>query len=392
MHTLKRIPPDTILGLTKRFSLDKRTHKLNLGVGELIRDNVLYKFNVVKKAEKMIEEKDIIHRYLPIEGNVRFLEHHCKVIIPERGSWDDLLKYQTVAGTGALALSRDLLLKMGIDKLVLPNVTWANHRNIFNRIEIDVYPYFKNGRLVNHQKIIDHIQNNADSEWYLLQGSCFNPCGVNYHDTELLEICFALKENRKSVLVDNAYQGLGSGCYKRDAQMIMLLDKMKVPYMVASSCSKNIGLYGQRLGSLIVNLGENNEERDIIDSNIKTLIRGQYSSPPMYGSLLAEKIFDQEGKLFEEWRSECATLANHLKKTRELLNYHLKENGVCWKGLLESEGLFYLSPITAEQSEILINDHAIYTLASGRVNIAGLSSLEQINQFVKAVKSLSSNR
>lgn len=389
MHTLKRLPPDTILGLTKRFNMDTRAHKLNLGVGELIRDNILYKFNVVKKAEKLIEEEDIIHRYLPIEGNTRFLEHHCKVVIPERKGWDDLLKYQTVAGTGALALSRNILLKMGVKQLVLPNVTWANHRNIFNGIDIDVYPYFENGGLVDHQKIVNHIKKSSiDSEWYLLQASCFNPCGVNYHDTELLNICFALKESNKSVLVDNAYQGLGSGCYKRDAQMIMLLDQMKIPYMVASSCSKNIGLYGQRLGSLIVSVSKNDNEREILDSNIKTMIRGMYSSPPMYGSLIAEKIFDQGGELFEEWCQECAALADHMKRTRELLDYHLKEEGVHWNGLLDSEGLFYLSPITAEQSETLINDHAIYTLASGRVNIAGLSSLKQIEMFVKAVKSL----
>lgn len=388
MNNLKRLPPDTILGLTKKFNMDKRKYKLNLGVGELIKNNDLYKFNVVKKAEDIIKKENIIHRYLPIEGNLNFLEHHSKIVIPERGDWSDLLKYQTVAGTGALALSRDFLHKMNVNSLVLPNITWANHKNIFSTMNISEYPYFENNELVEYKKFVDHVQNDKDNEWYLLQACCFNPCGVNYHDNELLEICYSLKENNKSVLVDNAYQGLGSGSYKRDAQLIRLLDQMKVPYIVASSCSKNIGLYGQRLGSLIISLANDQDQRDIIDSNIKALIRKQYSSPPMYGSLIAEKIFDQKGDLFDEWCQECFNLTDHLKRTRELLDYHLKEIGIVWKGLLESEGLFYLSPITKEQSEKLITDHGIYVLTNGRVNIAGLSTLDQINQFVKAIKQL----
>jgi len=386
---LSKVPSDPILGIVSKFKADKNPKKINLSIGEYLLNGELYKFNCVAKAEKLV---NLNHRYLPIEGNNAFLEEHSKIILPERNSTKDLLKYQTISGTGALNLSGVILKKLGFTKIFLPNLTWPNHMNIYSAcgFEIDSYDYLKleenkEPLLSNLDDLKDKIVKSEKNTCFLFQANGNNPTGLNYTDSMIKELVPILKEHNKLVIVDNAYQGLSSKCYKEDVKLISELDFMRVPMMIASSCAKNLGLYGQRLGSLICALYEEDEEiLDNLNSNIKKMIREIYSSPPKYGSQIAQIVFST---FKTEWKKECKELVNNLEISRKLLYEELKKENIIWNNLLQSEGLFYLSPLKEEEIEELAKKHSIYILKNGRINIAGLNHSD-IPYFAECLKDI----
>ena len=329
---LPKIPSDPILGIVSKFKADPNPKKLNLSIGEYVLKGKLYKFNCVKKAEQDIA-KELEHRYLPIEGNSEFLKEHAKIIFPEKEDHSELLKYQSLSGTGALNLSGSILKILGFNSIYLPNLTWANHNNIYSSYGLNIknYKYLEKENKIKKLEVsvahpmddlIKKIVESCNKSCFLFQANGNNPTGLNYTKEMINEIIPYLKKYNKTVIIDNAYQGLSSYSYKKDVEFITELDNHKVPMIIASSCAKNLGLYGQRVGSLICSLYSNDEFIINLDSNIKKIIRGTYSSPPKYGSLIAEKVFKKYKK---EWEEECKELVLNLGETRELLYEVLKK-------------------------------------------------------------------
>lgn len=372
MLSLKKLKPDPIFGFINMFNNDLRCQKLNLTIGEYHLNNKLYKFEVVNKAESKLN--NIEHSYLPIDGNSDFLKAHSKIVFPKRKNFDQLLKYQTLSGTGANNLSGHIMKLLGISDIYIPNMTWGNHYNVFEQLNISTYNqvYRDNKnilKLCEDNDLIHTIEKSKPNSCFVFQSCGHNPSGLDYNTTSLVKIAESLKQNNNYVVIDNAYQGLCSGNYITDANMITIFDNFNIPLLVASSCAKNLGLYGERIGSLICSLPYNQEQLDILDSHIKKIIRTQYTNPPLYGSLVAQIVYSD---FINDWKHECMYLVNILKKNRRCLYESLKSKGIIWDDILLTNGLFYMPPLYKDQIINLREKYAIYTLENGRINIAKL--------------------
>jgi aspartate aminotransferase len=273
------------------------------------------------------------------------------------GSNNNYLGYQTLSGTGSLWLANQILNLVNLKNVITADVTWPNHNQIFNII--DTYKYSN-----NLDSLLTKI-NNSKNTVFLFQSCCHNPTGIDYCKYNWDIIGDAITKNNHTVIMDNAYQGLASGNPQVDNYSIKMFDKLHIPMIVCSSYAKNFGLYNQRLGSLFTNFKVDN-----LDDYIKKIIRSSYSNPPAFGTVIFNKIVDDH---YKEWEMECLNLTKSLKNNREMIYSKLKSKNITWDNLVDGNGLFYLSPLNESQINTLSQEHSIYMLKNGRINIAGIN-------------------
>jgi aspartate aminotransferase len=348
---LKKLNPDPILGIVSKFKMDNNPKKINLSVGEFVDQSNVYKFRAVKKIEKSFHMN---YRYLPIPGCPDFIEKSRNFVY---GSNNYYLGYQTISGTGSLWLANQILNLVNLKNVITADITWPNHNQIFNIT--GTYKYSTN--LDSLLMKINESKNNV----FLFQSCCHNPTGIDYSKDNWDTIADEINKNDHTVIMDNAYQGLASGNPQVDNYSIKALDKMNIPMIVCSSYAKNFGLYNQRLGSLFTNF-----EAENLDDYIKKIIRSSYSNPPAFGALIFNKVIDDH---YDEWETECLDLTKTLKNNRELLYAKLKIKNITWDNLVDGNGIFYLSPLNEDQINTLSQEHSIYMLKNGRINIAGIN-------------------
>jgi len=343
---LKKLKPDAIMGIVAKFRKDINPNKLNLSIGELAN----YDFKCVRKIEKSF---DINYKYLPIGGCPEFIENSRKFVFNNN---NDYLGYQTISGTGSLWLCSQILELINKDKVHLPDITWGNHLQIFKNNESYNYLNF------DFKNIVPSV--------FLFHSCCHNPTGIDYTKRQWDEICSYIVEGNHTVIFDNAYQGLASGNPEEDNYAIKKFAKNNIPLIVCSSHAKNLGLYNQRLGSLFTNL-----DTEYLDDHIKRIIRKTYSNPPAFGSMIMNNVD------YDEWKKECNEVVKMLNFKRHKLNSLLN---VKWEGFIESNGLFYITPLTKEQVIKLREKYSIYMLENGRMNIAGLDD-DKIEYFADII-------
>ena len=393
-ETLDTAPADPILGLTAAFKEDATPGKINLGVG-------VYKdadgntpiFDSVKQAEDQLLAAEETKTYLAIEGAPEYAAVVQNMLF---GSGHSLIADQkavtahTPGGTGALRVAGDFMHRLFPQaRIWISDPTWANHPKIFQAadLQVETYPYFDsatNG--LNFDAMLAALDKIPAGDVVLLHGCCHNPTGVDPSPAQWRQIADLVAERGLLPLVDFAYQGLGDGL-EGDAVGLLELCRPGVEILVASSFSKNFGLYNERVGALTL-VGATAEAAAAALGHLQSCIRTNYSNPPAHGAAIVTAVLRDE-RLRSRWEGEVAAMRNRINGMRQLFFDTLKAKGVerDFSFITRQRGMFSFSGLTPQQVEALRQQFAIYIVGSGRINVAGMTekNMEVLCDAIAAV-------
>ncbi|QFU22812.1 aspartate/tyrosine/aromatic aminotransferase [Shewanella eurypsychrophilus] len=382
---------DPILGLTDAFKADKRTDKVNLGVGIYKNEAGLTPIlKSVKQAEEILLATEKSKSYLGMEGveaynsavqGLLFGADH-EIIKNKRA-----LTAQAPGGTGSLRVAAEFLMRNTESKTIwVSNPTWANHQNIFKSagLSIEQYRYYK---AETHGKDFDamvaDLKMAKTGDLVLLHGCCHNPTGIDLTEAEWHVMAKLCLDNGLVPLFDFAYQGFGTGV-DEDAQGLRIVASQVPELIIANSFSKNFGLYNERIGAVTV-VADTESNAVKAFSQVKSTIRGNYSNPPAHGALIVSTILaDAELKLL--WETELTEMRERIAKMRTLFVETLKSEGVSqdFSFISSQNGMFSFSGLTKEQVAQLKDEHAVYIVGSGRISVAGMTK-ENMPVICKAI-------
>lgn len=367
-------PEDAILGLTEAFKKDPRFAKVNLGVG-VYKDEEGHTpiLACVKAAEKRIFETENTKNYMPIAGDAAYGDEVQKMIF---GSLcDRSATIHTPGGTGALRAAAELLRNFSNKTIWVSNPTWANHNNIFEAAGLTVksYPYYNaKTKDLDADGFFAALEKVPAGDCVLLHACCHNPSGVDLSSEQWKQAAQIAQKNGWSALVDFAYQGFGESL-EADRAGVEALLKSGVDFFIASSFSKNFGLYRDRTGALTA-VAATPAEAETALSHMKATARVLYSNPPAHGGMIVTAIL-KDAKLTELWKNELDAMRDRIAQARTALSQGLTERGVpmdC-SFMTRQKGMFSFSGLNKEQVAFLREEKAIYIVGSGRINVAGLT-------------------
>lgn len=398
-------PLDPIFGLNETFALDNDPRKLNLGVGAYRHeDGKPYVLPVVRAAEEAVVAEKNNMEYLPIIGSKPFLEVSAKLAFGEDSPVVESGNYaaiQTLSGTGALRLAYDLLYKFSKPNaplVYLPKPTYANHHKIvphagFNPERFVSYRYvdFKTNSLDEEGLLADMGEAEPNSI-IMLHAVAHNPSGVDPNMEQWAKISKVCKERNLLPVFDAAYLGFASGDPIRDTFSIRQFVKDGHPrVLVCQSYAKNFGLYGHRVGCLLIAVPDK-EEKARLESQLKVLARAAYSNPPIHGARIVAKILGNPDTK-NQWLSEVKGMADRINGARQALREELKLAGSqrSWQHITDQIGMFCFTGLTPDEVQALRDKWHIYITKSGRISMAGvnLSNAKYIAQGIHDVTSSS---
>lgn len=390
-ENLAKAPADPILGLAEIYKTDERANKINLSIGIYKDENTVTPIlNSVKKAEAALLQNEQNKVYLPIEGLASYNLATQKLIL---GDDNPLIQNgrvktaQTPGGTGALKVIADFLrLKTAIGKIWVSNPTWPNHRSVFETagLEVKQYRYYDNQNCnIDFDAMLDDLNQIPAGDAVLLHGCCHNPTGIDPTPEQWQTILQLASQKGWLPVFDIAYQGFGVGI-DEDAFAIRLFADHLPELLIASSYSKNFGLYNERIGALTL-IAKNADIADKAFSQIKTLIRANYSNPPALGGHIVSYILNNP-EMKEEWLEELTVMRQRIHRMRQLFAKTLQEKGVKrdFSFITKQNGMFSFSGLTEEQVLTLRNDYGIYIVNSGRINVAGMT-LDNMSMLCESI-------
>lgn len=380
-QNIQAAAPDSILGLTEEFRDDPNPHKVNLGVG-------VYKDNAgntpvlacVKAAEKRLFETELSKSYLPISGHASYAAAVQVLIF---GGENDVIATSRVAsvhapgGTAALRVGADLLHLFTPDaKVWVSAPTWANHNGIFMAAGFAIlqYGYYDSEKKgLDFEKMLEDLAQVPAGDVVVLHACCHNPSGVDLTEVQWQEVVSLAVRNGWVPFLDFAYQGFGDGV-EEDRIAVELFAASGIDFLVASSFSKNFGLYNERVGAISV-ITSSEEEANVALSHLKTVVRTNYSNPPAHGGLVATLILETP-ELRDMWLEELAVMRERIIAMRRALVAGLTAQGVAgdFSFIERQRGMFSFSGWSDEVVGRLRKESHIYVVAGGRINLAGLTT------------------
>ncbi len=386
-ETLETASPDAIYAVMAAVRADPRPHKIDLSIGvyhDRARRTPI--MAAVRAAERRLLESEASKSYLDLAGHDRFNAGMTALVFGDAGQ-GRIRAAQTPGGTGAVRVLAELVRRARPDaRLWLSAPTWPNHPAIMRAagLETQSYPYFDAAtNEVQADAMLAALGEAGQGDVVLLHGCCHNPTGAELspeHWDAIAELALA---RGFLPFVDFAYQGFGDGL-EEDAAGVRRLAARVPEMLVAASCSKNFGLYRDRVGCAFV-LGASPERADVMLGQLLALARANYSSPPAHGAAVVGAILD-EVALRAEWQAELEAMRAHMLGLREMLAASLRarSNGDRFDFLARHRGMFSLLGAAPEQVARLRDEHAIYMVGAGRINIAGLPEAE-IDRFADAL-------
>ncbi|HAS6347617.1 aspartate/tyrosine/aromatic aminotransferase [Vibrio sp. IRLE0018] len=373
-------PADPILGLTEEFKKDPRAEKINLGVG-------IYKTEqgetpvlaTVKKAEAALVETEKTKSYLTIEGTAEYALAVQKLLFGADAELINAQRAKTAqapGGTGALRVAGEFIKRqLGDVKIWISNPTWANHHGVFRAAGLETveYAYYNpETKDKDFAAMLADLEKAAAGDVVLLHGCCHNPTGIDPTAQEWEALAKLVADKGLLPLFDFAYQGFAKGV-EEDAQGLRTFAKFNKEILVASSFSKNFGLYNERVGAFTL-VAESQGVAETAFSQVKAIIRSIYSNPPAHGSAVVTYILNDEA-LRAEWEAEVAEMRDRIQEMRELFVATLKEEGVAadFSFIERQNGMFSFSGLNKDQVARLKEEFAIYIVGSGRISVAGMT-------------------
>ena len=387
---IEMAPRDPILGITEAFNADTNPQKINLGVGVYYDDNgKVPLLACVRKAEEILMEQNAPRTYLPIEGLAAYDKAVQELvfgadsaIIQEKRA----ITVQAVGGTGALKIGADFLQRFAPGAQVyISDPSWENHRALFESagFTVNTYSYYDaSTRGVNFTGMLADIQAMPKGSIVLLHACCHNPTGADITAAQWDEVIAAVTAGGLIPFLDMAYQGFGTGIAE-DGAVVAKFAAAGVPLLISNSFSKSFSLYGERVGALSV-VGSSAEEAARLLSQLKRVVRTNYSNPPMHGGkVVATALTTPE--LRQLWEDELAGMRVRIKEMREAFVTKLKEKAPAhnFDFVREQVGMFSYSGLTKEQVEKL-RAESIYAVDTGRICVAALNS-KNIDRVIDAI-------
>lgn len=384
---IEAVPPDPILGLGERFRADPRPEKLDLTVG-VYKDEtgVTPKFESVRRAEQRVLEAETTKVYLPIPGSGEYADQVTGLVFGD-ALGDRGRTTQSPGGTGALAVAaRTLAMTLGPRRVWLSQPTWANHEGVFANAghTIERYRYYRAAeRELDFDAMVEDLGSAGVGDVVVLHGCCHNPTGRDPSLEQWAQLADLLVDRGLVAVVDLAYLGLARGL-RKDAEFLGPLLGAGAELFVATSFSKNLGMYRERVGALTL-VARDGSTAEAVQSNVNRAVRTMYSNPPSFGASVAATVL-ADPELRGLWHDEVAAMRDRLNGIRAELARALSASGLPgYEGLADEYGMFTLTGLTPAQVEWLREERAVYLVGSGRANVAGLDE-STIPRFVEALR------
>ena len=387
-------PRDPILGLTEGFNHDTREHKVNLGVGVYLNEEGrIPVLRAVTEAECQRAAQPTPRGYLPIEGIAAYDLAVQQLLFGKDSALlrdGRVITAQALGGTGGLKIGADLLRKvLPGSKVAISDPSWENHRAIFEYAGFEVigYPYYDaSSRGLDFEGMIAGLKALPPKTIAVLHACCHNPTGVDPRPEQWHAILAAVREADLVPFLDIAYQGFGDGI-EPDGLAVRLFAESGLTFLVSSSFSKSFSLYGERVGALTI-VDSSKEESSRVLSQLKRVIRANYSTPPTHGGAIVAAVLT-DPSLRALWEEELGEMRERVKAMRRGLTERLKAHGVPMdlSYIVAQKGMFSYSGMTAAQVERLREEFGIYAVKSGRICVAALNirNLDYVADAIAAV-------
>jgi aromatic-amino-acid transaminase len=374
-------PRDPILGLNEQFAADTNPNKVNLGVGVYFDDNgKLPLLECVQAAEKTMMEKPAARGYLPIDGIAAY-DAAVKSLVfgadSEPVKSGRIATVQGIGGTGGLKIGADFLKKLNpAAKVLISDPSWENHRALFSSAGfiVESYRYYDAAtRAVDFDGMLADLNAAAPGTIILLHACCHNPTGYDITGAQWDQVIAVVKAKNLVPFLDMAYQGFGNGITE-DGAVIGKFVAAGLDFFVSTSFSKSFSLYGERVGALSV-LCASKEEADRVLSQLKIVIRTNYSNPPIHGGAVVAAVLGSP-ELRAMWEKELAAMRVRIKAMRQKLVDGLKAAGVQqdMSFITTQIGMFSYSGLTKDQMVRLRSEFGVYGTDTGRMCVAALNS------------------
>ncbi|PMN93530.1 aromatic amino acid transaminase [Enterovibrio norvegicus] len=384
---------DPILSLSIAYRQDTRTDKMDLGIG-------VYKdsqgntpiMHAVKAAQQQLANEQTTKSYVGLAGNEAFNQAMTDMLLKGTDGYQRCATVQTPGASGALRMLADLMfLAKPVTTVWISDPSYVNHKPVMEAAGLTVkfYPYFNAAtKQVDADAMLDALSKAGSDDVVLLHGCCHNPTGADIRPEHWQAINALAQKNGFTPFVDIAYQGFGAGL-EEDAQGLRLLADSVEEMLIATSCSKNFGLYRERTGAAIV-IGKNAQEAMNAKGRVLQLARATYTMPPDHGAAIVETILTSDA-LTQKWRSELDAMRGRIVSLREALCTSLVER--CGDNrfdfIKQHQGMFSMLGLSPEQVGKLRDEFGIYAVGDSRINVAGLTE-SRIDYLADALVKVSS--
>ena len=387
-------PKDPIFGLTEAYTADQRAGKVNLGVGVYYTDEgKVPLLRAVLEAEKELVAKQSPRAYVPIEGPNPYNSAVQNLLF---GADSPLIKEgrvvtaECLGGTGALRVGGDFVKRLDTNApAAISAPSWENHRGIFESAGYQVleYTYFDpKTRGVDFEGMVKSLESFPAKTLVILHACCHNPTGADLTPEQWKKIISICQTRQLIPFLDIAYQGFATGI-EEDGAAVQLFADSGMSFFVSSSFSKSFSLYGERVGALSI-VTQSKEESARVLSQLKRVIRTNYSNPPTHGAAIVAMVLNSP-KLRQMWEDELAEMRERIKAMRHGLNKKLAAAGAQQDfSFIETQrGMFSYSGLTAGQVANLQEQDGIYALSTGRICVAALNTknLDRVAQAIARV-------
>lgn len=384
-------PRDPILGLNEEFASSQHPNKVNLGVGVYFDDNgKLPLLQCVQEAEKKLMSTPSARGYLPIDGIVAYDNAVKSLVFGANSQAVQSARVATVqglGGTGGLKIGADFLKKLlPHAKVLISDPSWENHRALFTQagFEVDTYGYYDaHQRGIDFGAMIHSLEQAAPATIVVLHACCHNPTGYDITSEQWGKVIDTIKSKNLTAFLDMAYQGFGQGI-EEDGAIVGRFVQAGLNFLVSTSFSKSFSLYGERVGALSV-LCEDAQEAQRVLSQLKIMIRTNYSNPPIHGGAVVAEVLNTPA-LRQIWEKELAEMRVRIKSMRQKLVDGLKAAGVKtdMSFITEQVGMFSYSGLSKEQMVRLRNEFGVFGTDTGRMCVAALNS-KNIDHVCKSI-------
>ena len=387
-------PRDPILGLNEQFQADPNPNKVNLGVGVYTDENgKLPLLACVKEAENVLAEIPKPRGYLPIDGIAAYDKAVQSLVF---GADSEVLRagrvvtVQALGGTGGLKVGADFLKRLNPSaRVLISDPSWENHRALFESAGFDVgnYPYYDAAaRGVAFEAMLGALNQAQAGTVIVLHACCHNPTGYDLTPAQWGQVIAVVQARGLVPFLDMAYQGFGEGIAE-DGAVIQQFVASGLDFFVSTLFSKSFSLYGERVGALSV-VCESKEEAARVLSQLKRVIRTNYSNPPTHGAQVVTTVLSTPA-LRAQWEQELANMRERIRSMRAALVDRLKAHGVATdlRFITRQKGMFSYSGLTPQQMERLRAEYGIYGVSTGRICVAALNT-HNIDYVAKAMAAI----
>jgi len=387
-QTLQQAPSDAILGLIAEYRDDSRASKIDLGVGVYrTHEGVTPVLDVVKSAEQRLVDTQTSKAYIGTAGDPGFNTAMRELTFADDAPADRLVTIQTPGGSGSLRVAAGLLLRANENATIwVSEPTWANHIPLLGGAGLKLQPYAyydTENHVLRFEAMLDALQSIPKGDVLLLHACCHNPSGVDPSAEQWRSITDVVVERELVPFIDMAYQGFATDL-DQDAFAVRHMAGRVAEMLVSTSCSKNFGLYRDRVGTLSL-LAENANSKTIVQSQVNNYVRTLYSVPPDHGAAVVSTILHDD-ILRSQWIGELADMRNRLNDMGVLLGDTLQDKAPDhdFSHLARANGMFCFLGVSAEQVTRLKQEFGIYMVNSSRINVAGISA-ENVDYLAESI-------